>query len=159
MGMEITFGRDGKKSFPKTHFLELARKSHFIFITRWKKLISTLEIIHFHDGKHSSPKSHFLTKFIFIIVMEMTFACENSFSSPRWKWKLVYGIHFHHRNDFSAIVNGHSVSETHFHSRKVIFIGPKLISKQPETHFQSAGIHFHHRNGNDFRWRKSFSFP
>ena len=109
-----------------------------------------MEIIHFRE-------SHFLAKIIFITVMEMTFCQQNSFSSSKWKWKLIYETHFHHRNDFSANGNGNSMAGTHFHSKKVIPIGPKLIFMQPELIFITememtfAGeTHFHFHDGNEF---------
>ena len=125
-------------SFPKSHFLGLARKSHFIFI-------SMMEMIHFRE-------SHFLAKLIFITVMEMDFCQQNSISSSNWKWELIYETHFHHRNDFSANGNGNSMAETHFHSKNVIYIGPKLIFMQQELIFITE-MEMTFAGGN------SFSFP
>ena len=42
--------------YEKSHFLGLARKSHFIFITKWKKLIMEMEMSFDHDGKSHFPK-------------------------------------------------------------------------------------------------------
>ena len=39
VGMGKGHSHDGNNSFPETHSLALARKSHFIFIARWEKLI------------------------------------------------------------------------------------------------------------------------
>ena len=57
-GMERSHPHDGKKSSPKSHPVELARKSHSISIPEWKELIMEMEMTFDHDGKKSSPKSH-----------------------------------------------------------------------------------------------------
>ena len=56
--MEMTFAVMGIIHYEKGHFLGLARKSHFISITVWRKLIMEMEMSFDHNGK-----DHFL-KFI-----------------------------------------------------------------------------------------------
>ena len=69
------------------------------------------------------------------VISGKSFSQRNSFSSSKWKWKMINETHFHHRNDFSANGNGNPMAETHFHSLKVISIGPKFISIQPKVIF------------------------
>ena len=79
----------------------------------------------------------FSAKLIFIIKMKM---------------EMIYEAHFHHRNDFSANGNGNPMAETHFHSLKVISIGPEFIFMQPKL-ISITEMEMTFAGGN------SFSFP
>ena len=101
-------------------------------------------------------KSHFqkviMRKWLFhndfLLIMRKSFSLwgnGNDFRPPPW-------THFHHRNDFSANGNGNPMAETHFHSLKVISIGPKFIFMQPKLIFITE-MEMTFAGGN------SFSFP
>ena len=56
MEMEMISAGMEESHVRESHFLELARKSHFIFITVWKKLIMEMEMI-FDPAEIQNSKS------------------------------------------------------------------------------------------------------